>query len=131
MEEKRRYTPEIITTLDEGEVFVFGSNLNGNHAGGAAKAAVENFGAVYGQAEGMQGQSYAIPTLGERMEKLPLSEIGASIDRLIGFAKDNPELTFYMTKIGCGIAGFGIKSIASLFHEREIPDNIILPREFA
>lgn len=130
MSSKRRYTPEIITTLGKGEVFVFGSNLNGNHAGGAARAAVENFGAVFGQAEGLQGHSYAIPTLGREMERLPLSAIGESIDKLIEFAKANGELTFYMTKIGCGIAGFGIESIAALFREREVPENIILPREF-
>ncbi len=57
------YTPENITSLDEDEVFVFGSNLAGMHAGGAARVAYERFGAVMGQGVGMQGQSYAIPTM--------------------------------------------------------------------
>lgn len=77
--ENRRFTPENISELKENEVFVFGSNKNGNHAGGAARIAVEKFGAVMGQAEGLQGQSYAIPTLDENMEKVDIGEIISAV----------------------------------------------------
>lgn len=127
----KKYTPEIILKLEDNEVFVFGSNLRGNHGGGAALAAVKSFGAIQGRGEGMQGQSYAIPTLGLSMEKVPLENIGKSIDKFIEVAKNSPNKTFYMTKIGCGIAGFSIEEIASLFKEREFPENVVMPKEFA
>ena len=66
----KNYTPEKITSLKENEIFVFGSNLNGNHAGGAAYLAVEKFGAQMGNPEGIQGQSYAIPTLDKNMDRI-------------------------------------------------------------
>lgn len=68
---KRELTPENIQELKDNQIFVFGSNMNGNHAGGAARLAVEKFGAIMGQAEGIQGQSYAIPTLERIWRKLP------------------------------------------------------------
>lgn len=78
---ERQYTPENITELKENEVFVFGSNLNGNHTGGAAYLAVEKFGAEMGNAEGIQGQSYAIPTLDKNMERINLTDLEQSINR--------------------------------------------------
>ena len=128
---KRQFTPEDITTLADDQVFVFGSNMNGNHAGGAARVAVEKFGAIEGQAEGLQGQSYAIPTLSKKMQKLALSTVSKSLDTLISFAAENEHLTFFVTKIGCGIAGYSIEDIASVFKAKDFPSNVVLPMEFS
>ena len=129
---QRTFTPDDIQELKENQIFVFGSNMNGNHAGGAAKLAVEKFGAIEGQSAGVQGQSYAIPTLDKAMQKLPIEEISKSIDELYAFADDNADLDFYVTKIGTGIAGFSVEEIASVFKEKEFtPFNVILPMEFS
>lgn len=90
---QQKFTPECIESLNEKEVFVFGSNMNGNHAGGAARTAVEKFGAVMGQAEGLQGQSYAIPTLDENMDKVDAEFLASNISYLIS-AIDEGEILF-------------------------------------
>lgn len=131
-----KYTEEMIdpATFPSNAIFVFGSNDRGEHIGGAAKFAVDNFGAVMGQAVGLQGQSYAIPTLywndDNILDKLYIEDIKESVKDLIDFALDNPQLEFHVTKIGCGIAGFEIKEIASIFKGMLIPENVILPIEF-
>lgn len=119
------YTPERITTLNPNEIFVFGSNLNGFHGGGAARVAMENFGAVWGQGVGMQGQSYAIPTMHGGAE-----EIKPYVDEFILYAKKHPELKFLVTRIGCGIAGFKDEQMAPLFKLAIPIANIILPESF-
>ena len=115
-------TPERIESLDAGEVFVFGSNLAGAHAGGAAALAHKKFGAVWGQGVGLQGMSYAIPTMQGGVET-----IAPYVDEFIAFARAHPELFFYVTKIGCGIAGFSEKEIAPLFKEAAALKNVALP----
>lgn len=120
-----RYTPERITELKANEVFVFGSNLSGYHGGGAARIAMEKFGAIWGQGVGLQGQSYGIPTMQGGVET-----IKPYVDEFIGFAKAHPELTFLVTRIGCGIAGFRDDEIAPLFAETIAVENIILPQSF-
>ena len=90
---KEKFTPELIEQLNENEVFVFGSNKAGNHAGGAARTAVEKFGAVMGQGEGIQGQSYAIPTLDENMEKVSLDDLQQSLFRFCQYAEKESEKT--------------------------------------
>ena len=120
-----RITPEHIDTLKEGEIFVFGSNEAGHHIGGAAKTAVEKFGAVYGQGAGLQGQSYAIPTM-----NLPLQTIRENVREFIDFADRHPELTFLVTRIGCGIAGFNDEDIAPFFAGAYNLPNVYLPRSF-
>lgn len=100
----KKFTPKNISKLRENEIFVFGSNMNGNHAGGAAKTAVEKFGAIMGQAKGLQGQSYAIPTLDENMNKVSLADLEQSLLEFCWFAEENKDKTFYLTKIGMGIA---------------------------
>lgn len=120
------YTPENITSLGENDVFVFGSNLAGNHAGGAARIAREKFGAIMGQGAGLQGQSYAIPTMQGGVDT-----IKPYVDEFISFAKVHPELKFYVTRIGCGIAGFKDEDIAPLFQDAIDVENIILPKSFA
>lgn len=120
-----RYTPEFITHLQPHEIFVFGSNLNGIHGGGAARVAMERFGAIYGKGVGIQGQSYAIPTMHGGVET-----IQPYVDDFIEYAITHPANLFYVTKIGCGIAGFKISEIAPLFSKAKDVPNIILPREF-
>ena len=111
-----------ITELDEGEIFVFGSNGSGAHLGGAAATAVAKFGAAYGQAEGLQGQSYAINTMDgfEVMKEQVL--------RFVEFAREHPELRFLVTEIGCGIAGYTPEEVAPLF--AGVPKNVVLPESF-
>ena len=121
----REYTPDMISTLKDNEIFVFGSNLDGMHGGGAARAAYNRFGAVWGQGVGLQGQSYAIPTMQGGVET-----IKPYVDEFIEFALAHPELKFLVTRIGCGIAGFRDEQIAPLFSSAIDKENIILPREF-
>lgn len=123
---EKRYTPERITELNANGVFVFGSNSRGFHAAGAARIAMEEFGAVWGQGVGLQGQSYAIPTM-----QGGVRTIQPYVDDFIGFAKAHPELTFYVTRIGCGIAGFRDDEIAPLFADALNMKNVILPQSFA
>lgn len=120
------YTPDRIGQLGKNDIFVFGSNLQGRHAGGAARIALGRFGAVFGQGVGLQGNSYAIPTMQGGTET-----IKPYTDEFIQFAKGHPELTFYVTKIGCGIAGFSFEEIAPLFKDAVGVENIRLPKEFA
>lgn len=122
---EKRNTPERITELKADEVFVFGSNLAGAHAGGAARIAMEKFGAVWGQGVGLQGQSYAIPTMQGGVET-----IKPYVDEFVRFAKSHTELVFLVTRIGCGIAGFKDEEIAPLFADVLNIDNIILPESF-
>ena len=121
------YTPENITELEANQIFVFGSNGNGSHVGGAAKLAVEKFGAVMGQARGLQGQSYAIETLNNNMDKVELKEIKSQFSELFKFAKKNKDKTFIVTKIGCGIAGYTEEEIMSCFDATKVPTNVKMP----
>ena len=111
-----------IEELDDGEVFVFGSNGFGAHNGGAAAMAAKKFGAIYGQAEGLQGQSYAINTMDG------FEVMAEQVERFIEFAKNHPELKFLVTEIGCGIAGYAPEEVAPLF--KDVPENIVLPETF-
>ena len=120
-----RITPDYITSLEENEIFVFGSNLRGMHGGGAARIAYQHFGAIYGQGVGLQGQSYAIPTMQGGTET-----IRPYVDEFIQFAKQHPEMTFLVTRIGCGIAGFDAEDIAPLFANAVDVENIHLPQDF-
>ena len=120
--QQKRTTPEFISELQPGEIFVFGSNLRGMHGGGAAYAAYRKFGAIMGQGVGLQGQSYAIPTMQGGVET-----IRPYVDEFIEFAKAHPELTFLVTRIGCGIAGFTDEEISPLFEKAHDVENIVLP----
>lgn len=121
----KEFTPERIKNLKPNEIFVFGSNLAGMHGGGAARIAYDRFGAVWGQGVGLQGQSYAIPTMQGGVET-----IKPYVDEFIEFAKAHPELKFFVTKIGCGIAGFTVEEIAPLFADAIDLSNVILPKDF-
>lgn len=115
-------TPRYITSLRDNEIFVFGSNLAGAHGGGAARQAYGEFGAEWGVGVGRTGQCYAIPTMQGGVET-----IRPYVDEFIEYAKQHPELTFFVTRIGCGIAGFRDEQMAPLFaHALDMP-NVALP----
>ena len=111
-----------IESLEPGEIFVFGSNGSGAHGGGAARFALDRFGAVWGQSEGLQGQSYGIDT----MSGLGVFEEQAA--RFVDFARQHPELRFLVTEVGCGIAGYTPDQVAGFF--RGAPENVVLPDSF-
>ena len=123
--ERKRSTPEYVTELAPGEIFVFGSNLRGLHGGGAAYVAYRRFGAVMGQGSGLQGRSYAIPTMQGGVET-----VKPYVDEFIDFAREHQELTFLVTRIGCGIAGFSDEEMSPLFKGAHKLTNIILPAEW-
>ena len=123
--EGKRISPRWIDSLEKNEIFVFGSNLQGMHGGGAARVAHEKFGAVWGEGIGLQGQSYAIPTMHGGVDA-----IAPYVNDFIAFAKEHPELKFLVTEIGCGIAGFRISEMAPLFKEALDITNIYLPQRF-
>ena len=119
-----RITPEHISILQPGQIFVFGSNQQGHHVGGAARYALDHFGAEWGNGEGLQGRSYAIPT----MEGLLSTR--QAVERFVVFAKAHPELTFLVTPIGCGIAGYTPREIAPFFADARSLPNVYLPASF-
>lgn len=123
-----RATPETITELKLNEIFVFGSNYAGRHGKGAALTALKKFGAVYGNGFGPQGQSYAIPTKGWRLETLRIDTIAENVTSFLYFALRHPELTFLVTEVGCGLAGYKPEQIAPLFANH--PPNVVLPERF-
>lgn len=122
---QNRITPDYITSLKPNEIFVFGSNFAGMHGGGAARTARLYFGAVMGNGDGPQGQSYAIPTMQGGVDT-----IKPYVDKFITYAKSHPEQTFLVTPIGCGIAGFMPEDITPLFTDAINVENIHLPQSF-
>ena len=123
------FTPDYIDRLLPNQIFVFGSNTLGYHTGGASGTARKKFGAVWGQAEGMQGQSYAIPVdfgIGIRKD----TEVKASVEKFIDFAKQNEKLFFFVTRIGCGIGGYRDDEMAQFFKDALRVKNICLPKSF-
>ena len=123
--DKKRVSPQWITTLAEDEIFVFGSNLEGLHGGGAALLAYERFGAIWGKGTGLQGKSYGIPTMHGGIDT-----IAPYVDDFIAFAREHRELKFLVTEIGCGIAGFTVEEMAPLFKDAIDEENIYLPQRF-
>lgn len=110
-------------------IFVFGSNLAGRHGAGAALHARNHCGAKYGVGEGLQGKSYAIPTKDEQLRTLPLERIREYVERFIAFATERSDLTFEVTRIGCGLAGYKDEDIAPMF--QGAPTNCKLPASWA
>ena len=125
-------TPNYIKELNENEIFVFGSNKQARHGKGAALTARNKFGAIYGQSEGLQGQSYAIITKELRKDYQPVSlqEVREGVYTFIQFAKDNENLTFYVVELGCNLAYFTVEQIAPLFKSATKLKNIYLPEKF-
>lgn len=125
-----RTTPDRITKLKYYEVFVFGSNLSGRHGMGAARTALK-WGAKWGQASGIQGQTYGIPTKDAQISRtLSITEIKPYVDEFIVYAAANPNTIFLVTEIGCGLAGLKPKQIAPLFKDAVNIPNIYLPSRF-
>lgn len=140
-----QFTPENIQDLRPDEVFVFGSNEAGAHAGGAARVAWEKFGAIWGQGRGLQGQSYALPTLDENLQCLTIGQVRSNIREFLRTVDQyRGQKVFLLTKVGCGIAGFRISQIASAFWDESrtyygddwfpyvgcLPENLVIPEEF-
>ncbi|MBO1769612.1 hypothetical protein [Agrococcus sp. TF02-05] len=117
-----RTSPTRVESLEPQQVFVFGSNAEGMHGAGAARTAMERFGAVWGEGHGLHGQSFAIDTMSG------LGVIEREVGAFLAFAAEHPELEFLVTEIGCGIAGFTPAEIAPLF--RGAGDNVLLPERF-
>lgn len=139
--EELRYTPEMITELAHNEIFVFGSNTLGIHAGGAARIAHQKFGIKMGKAEGLEGQAYAIPTMKPNGEHVTEKALQKSINKLVEVVLERNDLLFYLTKIGTGIAGWDIEVIKRLLWyaiseyspypgDKIAPSNLILPIDF-
>ena len=123
------YTPDYIDTLLPKQIFVFGSNALGYHTGGASGTARKKFGAVWGQAEGLQGQCYAIPVdFGKNVRKD--NEVKVAVDRFIAFAKEHTELFFLVSRVGCGIAGYHDEEMAKFFVDALELKNVSLPKSF-
>ena len=122
---KNRISPPRIEKLKDNEVFVFGSNIAGHHGAGAARLAMNKWGAKWGKAVGLERQTYGIPTMQGGVET-----IKPYVDAFIDFAKKHQDKIFLVTEIGCGIAGFTPEDIAPLFKEAETVENIHLPERF-
>jgi hypothetical protein len=120
-----RVSPRFINSLADNEIFVFGSNLQGHHGGGAALIAYEKFGAVWNEGVGLHGKTYAIPTMHGGVD-----DIKPYVDEFIDFAKENKQYKFLVTRIGCGIAGFKDHEIAPLFAKALELENVYLPLSF-
>lgn len=125
-----RVTPDHIVTLQDDEIFVFGSNLRGAHSRGAALTAQRKWGAVYGQASGLMGRTYGIPTKDRHIQTLRIDQIQPHVDRFIKFAKNNPKYKFLVTEIGTGLAGLKHKDVAPLFKDALELENVFLPQKF-
>ena len=119
-------TPDNITDLKPNEVFVFGSNLGGFHDGGAARVAMKKFGAVYGLGEGLVCQSYAFPTLDTELQQYSTETLAKFAQTFIKTAEALPAVTFYLTKVGCGIAGYTEYYMKQFFVNT--PPNVVKPR---
>lgn len=125
-----RVSAKHIDKLEDDEVFVFGSNTEGMHAGGAARMAM-NWGAIYGKAFGLQGKTFAIPTVDyTRSGKMSVDEIKKYVDEFLDFTIKNKDKKFLVTEIGCGIAGFKVSEIAPLFRKALEYSNVYLPERF-
>jgi hypothetical protein len=109
-------------------VFVFGSNLAGRHGAGAALAALKYFGAKPAVGMGPMGRAYAIPTKGQRLQVLPIAEIATYATRFVAYAREHHEERFYLTRIGCGLAGYQNAEMAPLFCG--VPFNVDVPESW-
>ena len=127
---ENRVVSDNITKLNTNEIFVFGSNLSGRHGKGAAKQAL-TWGAIWGQGAGLQGRTYGIPSKNASITRtLSVKEIKPFVNEFIQFAKENEDLIFLVTEIGCGLANLTPKEVAPLFEEAIYIKNIHLPKRF-
>ena len=125
----------MIQSLTPNQVFVFGSNTQGRHGKGAALTAKNKFGAIYGQAEGPQGQSYAIITKDLTKRTHPSrtpEQIKEQIHNLYEYARENPDKEFLVAYSGTGknLNAYSNQEMANMFGSEEIPNNIVFEEEF-
>jgi hypothetical protein len=144
MKSRFLFTPDYIEDLHPSEVFVFGSNMNGDHVGGAAHLAFQRFGAVWGVGEGLRGNSYALPTLDRNMRRVSLRSLAWAFKNFFREVDANPNMVFLLTKVGCGIAGYAPADVAGVFwgaiseyydhrwttHVGSLPENLVIPEIF-
>ena len=116
---ENRIAHDFITSLEDNEIFVFGCRRSGRHWEGAVAFALENFGAIFGQGEGLQGRSYAIATAG-----VGLADVKAAAERFKKYAMEHPELHFLVTRIGCGLGGWRAPQIAPMFGDASLLNNV-------
>ena len=119
-----RVASDSIAQLNDNEIFVFGSNVQGMHGGGAAWYAHKNFGAEWGVGEGLTGRTYALPTMEGK------ASLAHAVKNFISCARKHTELTFLVTAVGCGIAGYSAREIAPLFSGCVSLENVTLPSDF-
>lgn len=127
---KNRTTPSNVTKLEPDQIFVFGSNLAGIHGAGAAFYARHNFGACPGEGVGLTGDCYAFPTKDRNIQTLPIDKIAYRTNGLEKAVTRNPDKTFLITAVGCGLAGYTVNDIAPLFRKLSTYQNVWLPAEF-
>lgn len=126
-----KHSPDNIKELKPGEIMVFGSNLKGVHGAGAARTAVMKFGAEWGIGRGLMGQCYALPTKINSRRSMTLEQIDDEVREFLFCAREHPELTFLVTAVGCGYAGYEPAQIAPLFFQwKDLPYNVVLPKCF-
>ncbi len=118
----------MIKGLKDNQVFIFGSNLAGRHAGGAARQAHEDFRAEWGVGEGLTGKCYAFPTLDENHQKRSDEDLKESVKKLWLTVVANHDKEFLLTKVGCGIAGYSENYMRDLF--KGFPKNLIKPENW-
>ena len=119
-----------IKELQRNQIFVFGSNLSGIHGAGAAKTA-RKWGAKMGVGEGQMGNTYGLPTVGEKLRHtLSLTKIEKHAEKFLKYAEENPELEFLLTEVGCGLAGHTVEEVAPLFMDGVELPNIVWPKSF-
>lgn len=117
-------------TPDDPRIFVFGSNVPGLHGGGAAGYARDKLGAKMGVGEGLTGNAYALPTCYMPGEPITLQELVVYVDNFLTFASDHPDLRFFLSKVGCGIAGFDEEVVKTIFQELNVPENVDMPPDW-
>ena len=127
---RKRTTPDLVKTLAPNEIFVFGSNLMGQHGAGAALMAYARFNAKMRVGVGFTGQSYAFPTKDENIQTLPIPRIAEYAKDFLEAVKNNPDKVFLLTEVGCGLAGYTVEDIAPLFKDGVELENLVYPRRF-
>lgn len=120
-----------MTAPARDEMFVFGSNLRGAHGAGAAFIARRDYGAALGQGIGVTGSCYAIPTKDENIRSMDLFRINEHVCDFVTYVQNHPNLKFFITKVGCGLAGFKSEEIAPMFHQIAENENCSFPEEWA
>lgn len=107
---------------------MFGSNTGGHHGAGAARFAMEALGAEYGVGEGRTGRCYALPTLDSSLRKLPSPVLAEHVERFLKHAEEAMEATFFLSQVGCGLAGLYPELVAPMFSAA--PVNVVIPLDF-